>query len=70
MTIMNNPVSGVYSATLGASADSLINRVGPTQFRLRFTKDDNNNLAVNYLKFFSGDSLTGQPQLIVEYYVP
>ena len=70
MTITNSPVSGVYSATLGASANTLINRVGPTQFRLRFTKDDNNNLAVNYLKFFSGNSLTGQPQLVIQYYVP
>jgi predicted outer membrane repeat protein len=44
---------------------------GLTQIRLRFTLDDNNNNAANFLKLFSGNApAANRPQLIVEYYVP
>jgi hypothetical protein len=49
----------------------LINKTGLTQFRLSFTKDDNDDLGSDYVKFFSGNSISGyQPQLIIKYYVP
>ena len=71
MTIRNAPVNGWYSATLGPTANVLLNKAGRTQLRLRFALDDNNNKAPNYLNFFSGNALAAnQPQLIIEYYVP
>jgi len=42
-----------------------------THFRLRFTKDDNNDFGADYLKIFSGNALEAdRPQLIIEYYIP
>ena len=72
MTILNAPdINLWYSTSLTTGADGLVNKAGNTQFRLRFTKDDNNNFAANYLKFFSGNSITeNKPQLIIEYYLP
>ena len=45
MTILKNPVSGWYSTTLTTGVNTLINKGGKTQFRLRFKLDDNNNFA-------------------------
>ena len=60
-----------YRATLSSGNLALINRTGMTQFRLRFTRDDNDDMSADYLKFFSGNSdLANQPQLIITYYVP
>ncbi len=72
MTIPNAPSGGWYSRSLSPSYFSYINLTGVTQFRLRFAKDDNNNLAADYLKFFSGNAATAanRPTLIVKYYVP
>ncbi len=49
-----------------------INKTGPTQFRLRFAKDSNNNNAADNWYFYSGDTLTmsNRPQLVIQYYVP
>jgi hypothetical protein len=72
MAIKNTPVGGWYSATIGSGADLLVNKTGVTQFRLRFTLDDNNNLIANVLNFYSGNSalLANRPVLTVRYYVP
>jgi hypothetical protein len=52
-------------------AAPFLNKWGRTQFRLRFNKDDNNNLTADYLSLFSGDAAAGdQPQLIITYMVP
>lgn len=66
------PVSSWYSAVLNSAGNAAINRSGTTQFRLRFTLDDNNDLGADYLKFYSGNNLTvaTRPQLIIQYYVP
>jgi hypothetical protein len=64
------PVSGWYSALLPAVGRNNINRAGVTQFRLYFTKDDNNNAVANYMKFYSGDNATMQPTLIITYTLP
>jgi len=60
-----------YAAQLSNTDLVLINKAGLTQFRLAFTKDDNDDLGSDYLKFFSGNSINAnQPQLIITYYVP
>ncbi len=60
-----------YRAALSSGNLALINRTGMTQFRLRFTRDDNDDMSADYLKFFSGNSdFANQPQLIITYYVP
>ena len=71
--IANNPEAGVwYFTNLNANAYPLINLNGVTQFRVRFQKDDNNDLSADYLKFFSGNTTTiaDRPVLIIEYYIP
>ena len=71
LTFINHPVSSWYSRALAAANFAFINKVGNTQFRLRFTKDDNNNHIADYLKFYSGNApAASQPVLIIQYYVP
>ncbi|MGE5248758.1 MAG: hypothetical protein ACM3QS_00965 [Bacteroidota bacterium] len=70
--ITDNLVSGWYSGRVPAASLKLINKTGITQLRLRFARDDNDDRAADYLKFYSGNS-TGaavRPQLIVEFVMP
>jgi predicted outer membrane repeat protein len=71
-TFPNAPVANWYSANIVAAAYNFINLSGPTQFRLRFSTDDNNDGAADYMKFYSGDYsiAASRPALKVEYYVP
>jgi len=65
------PGVGWRTVTLKNIAWQYINLTGTTQLRLRFTKDDNDDLNNDYIKIYSGDAgATNRPQLIVEYYVP
>jgi hypothetical protein len=64
------PVSGWYSATLNSSGRSNVNKTSLTQFRLYFSKDDNDNNMADYMKFFSGDASSSKPQLIITYTLP
>ena len=65
------PVAGWYSAVLKSSGFPFINLAGTTQFRLRFTLDDNNNHRADYVAFYSGNAAAAnRPQLIIQYYVP
>lgn len=60
-----------YVAQLDNANLVLINKAGLTQFRLSFAKDDNDDRGSDYVKFFSGNSISSnQPQLIIMYYVP
>jgi hypothetical protein len=60
--------SALYAANLSAINLGLVNKTGITQFRLSFSKDDNDDLSADYIKFFSGDSaFENRPQLIVVY---
>lgn len=69
--IPRTPVAGWYSKTWTSGIFSYINKTGPTQFRLRFQKDDNDDMSADYLKFYSGDAVASyRPQLIIEYHVP
>jgi len=56
-----------YTATLSNINLGLVNKYGDTQFRLLFTKDDNDDMGADYVKFFSGNSISDQPQLVVTY---
>ncbi|MGE5248761.1 MAG: fibronectin type III domain-containing protein [Bacteroidota bacterium] len=66
------PMSGWYSAVLSSAAFPYVNRVGTTQFRLRFGKDDNDDRSADYVKFWSGNASAGayRPQLVIEYRLP
>jgi hypothetical protein len=60
-----------YAASLRTSNLKLINKAGITQLRLLFSKDDNDDLSADYLKFFSGNSIdANKPQFAITYYVP
>jgi hypothetical protein len=70
-TFTNTPVGGWYSTKLSATAFPYINLTGPTQFRLRFARDDNDDRSSDYLKFYSGNAAAGyRPTLIIEYQLP
>jgi hypothetical protein len=66
----NSPVNNWYSAIFSDGTN--INKTGTTQFRLRFTLDDNNEKGADFIKFYSGNyaTATARPQLIIQYYVP
>ncbi len=64
------PVGGWYTSPINITGRNLVNKVGMTQFRLRFNLDDNNNFAANYMRFISGNYSTGKPVLVITYSVP
>lgn len=66
------PTGAWYDAVLNNVGKININHAGPTQYRLRFAIDDNNNSAADFTRFYSGDTATvaDRPALVVEYYVP
>ena len=59
--------AGWYTASLSNINLGLVNKGGTTQFRLLFSKDDNDDLGADYVKFFSGNAASDLPQLIVTY---
>lgn len=67
-----NPVNNWYSAIIGSTGYPYINRTGPTQFRLYFAKDDNDDGGADYMKFFSGNYgiASARPTLVIQHYVP
>jgi len=72
LSLGNNPSgTGWYSGALAYPDLQYINTLGTTQFRMRFSKDDNNNTGADYLRIYSGNAASGsRPQLILTYYVP
>lgn len=67
----NNPVNNWFTRSLNASNLIYINKTGVTQFRLRFTLDDNNDLGVDFLRIFSGNAASAnRPKLIIQYFLP
>lgn len=70
-TISKKTINGWYMKLLGSANFSYINKTGVTQFRLRFSKDDNNDFGSDFLKIYSGNAgAVNRPQLVIEYYVP
>ncbi len=62
---------GWYQLTLSAAQYAYINKAGPTQFRLRFQLDENNDRGVDLIKFYSGEApAANRPTLVVEYKIP
>jgi len=60
-----------YATELHDANLALVNKAGVTQFRLFFTKDDNDDLNADTVEFYSGNSLSANlPQLVVTYYIP
>jgi hypothetical protein len=63
--------SGWYRSVLYKVANSYVNKLGRTQFRLRFLLDDDDNNVADILKLYSGKAvLAKSPKLIINYYVP
>lgn len=70
-TIGARPVQGWYKGSVAAPARALVNLKGPTQLRLRFATDDNNDRFADHLKLSSGNApLASRPKLTVTYYQP
>jgi len=71
-TFGSSPQAGWYSVNLNSPAYTYVNKTGTTQFRLRFTLDDNDDLADDYVMFYSGDwtSVADRPRLVVYYNIP
>lgn len=60
-----------YSAALTPDGYTYINKTNLTQFRLYFSKDDNDNRSADYMKFFSGNALPpDRPLLVITYTLP
>lgn len=71
MTFGRTLVSGWYSRALAPANFQYINLQDVTQFRLRFSKDDNHDFGADYLKLYSGNAAAAdRPILIIEYTVP
>ncbi|RPI96558.1 MAG: hypothetical protein EHM40_01195 [Chloroflexi bacterium] len=63
--------SSWYASQINNANLLFINKAGVTQFRLFFSRDDNDDLGADYIKFFSGNSTdVNKPELIIEYYIP
>jgi hypothetical protein len=63
--------SNWYVTELQNTNLALVNKTGTTQFRVLFSKDDNDDLSADYVEFYSGNGLSSYvPQLTVTYYVP
>jgi hypothetical protein len=70
--IQNNPLDSWHWAWLDPASFPFIDLYGFTQFRLRFQIDDNDDLGIDQIRFYSGDfrELAFRPRLVVEYYIP
>lgn len=66
------PANGWYTVTLASTGRDLINKAGLTQFRLRFTTENNSNTRADFMKFLSGNALApaDRPKLIIKYTLP
>ncbi|MBI5953196.1 MAG: leucine-rich repeat domain-containing protein [Chloroflexi bacterium] len=62
--------AGWYQLVLNPANFKYVNVNGVTQFRIRFTKDDDNDKVADFISFYSGDDATNPPQLIIEYTTP
>ena len=71
LSFTNTKISNWYSRSLIPDDFQDINVDGPTQFRLRFAKGDNNDFGADYLKIYSGNAgVANRPLLIIEYIDP
>jgi hypothetical protein len=68
----STPSNWWYSVTLNSTAFQWFKLTGPTQMRLRFQLDDDDDGVADYLSFFSGDeaAASDRPVLTIQYYIP
>lgn len=60
-----------YTVNLSDANLAFINKYGVTQFRLRFERDDNDDMEADYLKLYSGNAADiYRPVLTITYYLP
>jgi hypothetical protein len=60
-----------YVKSITSANFPYISLTSATQFRLRFTKDDNNDFGTDILRIYSGSAaVANRPKLIIGYYVP
>lgn len=70
-SLAGSPVNGWLTAGIASSGLPYINSKGITQFRLRFSKGDNDDFNEDFYGIYSGHTAsTNQPKLIIQYYVP
>lgn len=62
-------ISGWYQAKLWSRSFPNVSTTGKTQYRVQFTKDDNNNTVADYMRFYSGET-SSKPILVLKYYIP
>jgi len=68
LTYTDAAVDNWYSQSFDPLDFGFIHTDGVTQFRLRFSKDDNNDFGADFLKLFSGNTIVAnRPQLIIKY---
>jgi hypothetical protein len=72
LTYTKATVDNWYARSFNPADFQFINLSGVTQFRLRFSKDDNNDLGADLLRIYSGNAAVEaeRPQLVIEYYIP
>jgi hypothetical protein len=71
LTYTDSRINDWYSQSLAATYFPFVSLTGITQFRLQFTKDDNDDSGADVLKIYSGNAASAnRPQLIIEFYVP
>jgi CSLREA domain-containing protein len=62
--------SGWHRCTTGTGAFQYVNKIGTTQFRLRFPTGDNDDLGADVLNLFSGNAISANRPYIVVWYMP
>ena len=64
-------LAGWHRGTLARAALRFVNLAGPTQVRLRFAADDDNDAVADTVSFFSGNAAAAsRPKLLLQYYLP
>ena len=69
--IPSTSASNWHTLNLAAANFKFITKLGVTQFRLRFAKQDNGDNGADTVNFYSGNAIdANRPKLIITYYVP
>jgi len=64
-------VGRIHIANLAPASFAKINKTGPTQLRLRYAKDDNDDLSADLMSFFGGNAARlSRPVLEIKYTTP
>jgi hypothetical protein len=61
---------GWYSTGLQEEAFGFVNKTGMTQFRLRFFRDDDDDMRADVIRFFSSNAAVAYRPVLIVYYLP